>query len=512
MPRIQGYEQQYAASGNIPTRQANADDFGGPGLQQLGHGVQAAGQDLGYAHRQIQLAESQRQVTDVHVALQQLRSDYTIKALEAESKAEASDTGVGHRFLFGQSGEGDGGSLKWALDTYREGIQDPTAKAAFERGAADLITHFTLHFAQAQSRMAGTYAQQQAIKMINTAQGTVQTDPSQHEAVLRDTLAAVDDPSGIFYRPGMNAGLREQIKRGVTEQISSSTVRGMMRDSPQQAKHSLMIGEWDSKISGEQKIALLQAADTAIHAQTVSSAQADAEANRRRLEAVRVTEAGLVEKLAAHDQNPTQNKMLTPQDVLNSDLAKLDPQKALGLVNLIHSRSKEDPTHPQRTNPVVMNRLFKRIHLPDNDPNKIVDMEPIYKEYENIQLSFTDMQNLRKEVVEARSPEGSVFGREKAEFFKHIEPQITKPGPFGIYADPTTPEQFYMFSQDVDALIQQYRKEQKNPRVLFDPRSPEYVGRPEFLRKYQKTTLGKSETLESAQPKRTLDEIFGVKP
>ena len=490
MPRIQGYQQQYDASGGIPTRQAESSDFGGPGLEQVGHGIQAAGQDVGYAVRQLQFAESQRQVTDVHVALQQLRSDYTKKAMQAESNADASDTNVGNRFLFGDSGEGDEGSLKWALDTYRDGVEDPTAKAAFERGAADLTTHFTTYFAQAQARMAGVYAQQQAIKMVNAAQDTVQTDPSQYSSVLQETLAAVDDPRGIFYRPGIDAGNREQIKRGVTEQIASSTVYGMIRDSPQQAKHSLQIGEWDKVLSGEKKIALLSAADTAIHAQTVSSAQADAEANRRRLEAVRTTEAGLVEKLAAHDQNPTQMKMLTPQDVLDSDLAKLDPQKALGIINLIYSRSKEDPVHPQKTNPVVMNRLFQQIHLPDENPKKIDDMAPIYTAYQRGQLSFSDMQNLRKEVTDARTPEGSVFGREKAEFMKRIEPQITKPGPFGIYADPTTPEQFYRFGQDVEAMIQQYRKEQKNPRTLFDPRSQDYVGRPEFIKKYQNTTIG----------------------
>jgi hypothetical protein len=143
-----------------------------------------------------------------------------------------------------------------------------------------------------------------------------------------------------------------------------------------------------------------------------------------------------------------------------------------------------------RTNPVVERELFRRIHLPDGDPKKIIETEAIYKEYIKGNLDDAARDNLRKELIESRDPQGSVFGREKADFLKRMEPQILKPGPFGIYADPTTPEWMFKYKQDLETQIRLYRELGKDPRVLFNPRSSEYFGAPEIVNKYQNSSFG----------------------
>jgi hypothetical protein len=519
MPRIQGYQQQYAASGDIPARQAQERDFGGPGLIEAGRGVQSAGQDLGYAQRQLQLAESQRQVTDVHTALQQIRSDYTKKVLEAEAKADPSDTGFGDRFMMGQSGEGDEGSFKWALDTYREQISDPQARAAFDREASSLTTHFTVHLAQSQARMAGVHAKQQAITMVNAAQDTVQTDPSQYESVLQQTISAIDDPNGIFYRPGLDAGVRETIKRGTIEQLSSSAVRGMIRDSPQHAKHSLMSGEWDQAISGEQKVALLTAADHGIHAREVQAAQAETQLVKQQKRLANASQLTFVQQLAAHDADPLKHKMPDPVAVSQSPFAQIDPDGAQAFINVLHTRAKEGLDTPQRSNPVVMRKLFNRIHLPYGDPRKIVDPMPVHQDYINGNLSWDDMKHLEKEVFESLTPEGGKFGQDKKRFFDAIEKKIVQYDAFQVLTDPTAPERFLWFQQDVEQRIAQYKKEGNSPRMLFDRNSKDYMGTDTALASYRRDPLDvmrersgvPSLRQEAAPPasgkKRSLDEI-----
>jgi hypothetical protein len=488
MPQIRGYERQVSAEGGIPSRQSNPSDFGGTGLSELGNATQAMGQDLAYAQRNMEHASSQRAVTDVHTALSMIRGRYTELAAETETIAKPGDTEVGKKFLFGPSGEGDEGSLKGTLDSYREQIEDPVALQTFDRGAADLTEHFTVHWANVQTRMAAAHAKNSYLNMVEAAKNDVESHPETADLILRQTHFAINDPDGLYAR--IPSEKRDELFAASRRDIHEFMIRGMIRKDPVNTLAALQQGKWNSELDAEKKVVLESTAQTAIHANKVAADQALAEFDKQRLRLARASETGLLEKLMMHDQDPAKNKMVTPRDILDSELAHYAPEKALTLINVLHARSRERAENPQHTNPVVMHNLFKRIHLPDGNPKKLLDTDDVYKEYIRGNLKFEDMNHLRREIVEARSPDGSVFGREKAEFFKRVEPQITKPGPFGVYADPTTPEHFYRFTQDVDALITKYHKDGKDPRILFDPSSKEYVGRPEFVRKYQSTGFG----------------------
>lgn len=515
MAKIRPYESQVSAQAEMPVRQASPSDVGGTGLVNLGQATESLGQNVGVVGRIVQQNATRAAITDVHTMLAGTKAEYTKQAMEFEAKADPKDTNLWEQFYHGGNvDEPTEGSLKWMLDSYREKIDNGQALQTFDRGASDLLAQFGVHFAQVQSKMAGVHAKNQAVKMIDAAQTTVQSDPSQYTPVLDATMQAIDDPNSDYGRAGVEQ--KQAIKTMATQQIASSTVRGMIRDSPQHALHSLQTGEWDSQLKGADKITLIGAAETGIRAQEVEARRVEAERLRQQKALYDATDQQIGTKYALNHDNPGKKDFppVTATEIgrlMNAD--QLDGPTGRAWLNMIDESARRGQ-RAQHTNPVIEHQLFKRIHLPDGDPKKIIDTVPVYEAYAKGHLSDGSMKFLREEIVQSRSPEGSIFGREKADFLKGIEPQITKPGPFGIYQDPSTPEKFANFTRELNATIEKYRKAGKDPRVLFDESSPEYFGKIAKSSKYQSTGFGSTipQPVPSTAPRKSLDEIFGVKP
>jgi len=521
MAKIRPYESQVSPVAEIPVSDASEGMGPGKGAQELGQSLVNAGYSGAHAYQILQSQADAEAVTKVHVALAEMANRATQELAQKKATADPADQDFFGTVYRGGTPEGEppaDGSLHDQLNKLNDQITNPVAKQRFEAGAAALTSQVLNQATAFQGHLAGVYAKQQAISLTNNLQAMVQTDPGQHENALKVMEQVVNDPKGIFFRPGMDAGSRELIKRQMTEQIASSTVRGMIGDSPQHALHSLQAGEWDNQISGEQKIVLTSAAETGIRALEVEARRAEAERLRQKKAQYDTTDQQFGAQFALHQANPGNPafKPLTATDVgtaLNND--KIDGPTGRAWLNMIEENARRGPV-AVHTNETVERSLFKRIYLPDGDPNKIIDTKPIYDAYLRKQLSDTDMGRLRDELVKSRSPEGSQFGKEKAEFLKGIEPQITKPGPFGIYQDPTTPEKFANFQRDLEATIAQFRKDGKDPRTLFDPNSKDYFGTVAKSNKYQSSNFGSitspSQTVPGAPPRKSLEEIFGVKP
>ena len=520
MARIRPYERQVSAQGDLPTRNANPSDVGGAGLTNLGEGVQHLGQSLGQVERILNEQRTRQEVTDASVSLTELGTELVVEHDELAKRWKPGDPPLSETF---------GGIVKARLDKLQgaeNGEERFTTQAGldtFKTHAAQLVNHFTGLTLRTDAHLAGEAAKEQHRTLVDNMGNFLQTHPA-YFSLRRDEMASmIHNPDGVYGR--LTELQKADLIRAGSEQLAISAVQGFIRKTPNVAletlndpmlKQSEQYGWIAQYIPNEKMQPLIQRAETEVRALDVERARVEADVNRQRIIAARSAEATLVEKLALHMDDPKQ-PMLSARDVMESNLMELDPEKGKSLLTLIHAWSKEDPNRPVHTNPVVEHTLFRRIHLPDGDPKKIVDTDLIYQAYERGQLSFTDMDKLRKEVVEARTPEGSVFGREKSDFLKGMEPRITKPGPFGVYTDPTTPEQFANFKRDLEQTITEYRKAGKNPRVLFDRNSPDYFGNraPQYEAKgFGSMMPGPSfnQAPSPTAPRKSLDDIFGGKP
>ncbi len=129
--------------------------------------------------------------------------------------------------------------------------------------------------------------------------------------------------------------------------------------------------------------------------------------------------------------------------------------------------------------------LFKRMALPDDDPNHITDLGPIRAAYGDGKLSRADEEWLEKRFVEARSPEGDRLNKIRGQFSTAVAPTIDKSNPLLGKIDQDGKLQTYRFERFVDAKVEEYRKAGKSPYDLFDPNKPDYLGNDKTLAQFK---------------------------
>jgi hypothetical protein len=129
--------------------------------------------------------------------------------------------------------------------------------------------------------------------------------------------------------------------------------------------------------------------------------------------------------------------------------------------------------------------LFRRIHLPDGDPQKITDTQPIDQARIDGKLTRPDMDALRKEVTDVRTAEGERLSTRKSDFIKGFEHQIDKSNPLLGKIDESGGEQLYKFKSDIEDKIREYQQAKKDPFLLFKPGTPDYLGKPENIEQYK---------------------------
>jgi hypothetical protein len=205
----------------------------------------------------------------------------------------------------------------------------------------------------------------------------------------------------------------------------------------------------------------------------------EADSVRLNKEAERAEQEVMIQKLAAN--------RLTATDVLQSGLRPIGEGSKEHFLNVLRTRAKETTEAPIKTVPSVMLDLFTRIHAPAGSPGKITDEAELNNAYINKRLSFEDFNRLRKEVTDARTPEGEKLGKRRNDFVQGVAAQLDRSNPLMGKIDASGKQQVYEFGHYVDKRMDAYRKAGKDPYELFDPASPDYLGRPEVLTGFQKT-------------------------
>jgi len=135
--------------------------------------------------------------------------------------------------------------------------------------------------------------------------------------------------------------------------------------------------------------------------------------------------------------------------------------------------------------------LFRRMNLPDGDPDKLTDLAQIRTAYINGNLKRQDEEWLETRFKEARTPEGEKLTTTRHQFSEAVKATIDKSNPLMGHIDQGGKLQMYAFQHFVDGKVDEYRKAGKSPYDLFDPSKPDFLGKPEVLRPYQ-TTIDQS--------------------
>jgi hypothetical protein len=516
MPRIRGYQEQVSSQGDFPQRSAYGTDFGGAGMVNLGNAVQQLGSDAGQIQRFLLANKSRQEVTDAQTGLMRLQADSEQELLAKYKAWKPGDPSLAESYQ---------GIIKQRLDTFgytEDGTEKYVTQAgnnAFRTGAEHLSATVMKHASTLDADLAGKAAVIQYNETVAKQGNFLQAHPNFYELRKEEFGAIIDNPHGVYSTiPGVE---REKLRQEGTAALAIAAAQGHIRKAP----HVMLEKFRDPALAQDEQYGwiardipankfddLIRQANTEAHALETEQARLEAERKREAIELSRTKEAGLVEKLLMHQQDRSQ-PALTSADVLTAMDEGMDGEKGLTMWRLLEAQAKEDPYKPVHTNPAVENMLFKRIHLPDNDPKKIIELDDVIK-YKS-QLSWSSFNYLKQEIIENRSPEGSVFNKEKAEFYKAYEQQVLKPGPFGIYADPTNGGHWLRFKADTEEAIKQIRKEGGNPRDVFNPKSQHFRGSKEVLSQYTATGFGSTGAEPAAAPvppanRKPLGSILGI--
>lgn len=207
----------------------------------------------------------------------------------------------------------------------------------------------------------------------------------------------------------------------------------------------------------------------------------DQERQRKLYEQQRKDRSDQAEDLVIRDLfGPTPK--ITAQQIVNSNV--LDRQAKERLVGIATRANKPDPL-AEVSHRTTMD-LMDRMRMPDGNPRRISDLNPITDAYINGKLNRADFEFASKQFRESRTPDGQRLTAAKTELLKAVAPSIDKSNPLMGKLDQDGKLNLYRYEWDLDQKISEYRKLGKDPHELFNPSNPDFMGSPAALKNYLK--------------------------
>jgi hypothetical protein len=411
-----------------------------------------------------------REVSHGAAAYAGLNDQLTQKWNDAVKNADPNDPEVAQRFRenvlepelekFGQSFFTEG-AQKWA-ETRVQSLRNHM----YEKTSADMGT------LAAQSVTQNVHATRNALS------NTAMTDPSSVPHLLEGiegTVGAMVDSS-----PNLKGVAAAKARGELTEHMREEIVKaGAIGAIQKSGNPERTAEEWGAKypqyISGSDLKALSANARQQLRAARTDAAYADHLAKVEAQDRSNQVEDGYLKKLYSGD--PKVQSEVSTKAIVNDP--NMTPATKERMINVVEREMKPE------TAAATSNGNYIGI-LGDIRSGKINDVDPIYKARQDGKLNRADFNQAIKDFNDFRSPEGQRVGRAEEEFLAAVKPLIDKSNPMMGKVDQDGPLNVYRLRQDIRAKIEQYRKEGKDWSVLFNPASPEFLGKPEAMSAYQK--------------------------
>ncbi|MDP3939804.1 MAG: hypothetical protein Q8R92_16930 [Deltaproteobacteria bacterium] len=446
MPRVREYTQQIGAQGAIQGRRAApGDSFAlGPELGRAIGGVSDLLQDT--AERQ--------EVSDIQAKLAKARAEWTVHLVE---RAQA--TSPGDATFAGKFNE----DFNTYLQQLEGQAQTRAGQNAFRKGAAGLAAHFVEKAGVYQAQSMGAKASQDYLVSLDARRAELLSDPTQFQALLVAAIGDLNDPAGVYAK--MPVADREKLTIQTQQELAMSAVRGLIQNgAPELARRQLDGGQWDQYLDADKKAELIDKAAVGIRGKDVEARRIVAELKAAEKEKQDAVASQFVARMFNPDGNP-----LRVNDVLKSGLPA---ERQEHFLRLMETRAKEQLDKPIKTVPSVMTGAFEAIR--SGKITTISQIEDLYGK--KGQVSFEDMNRLRKEFTDARTDAGSKLVERRKIILDGFKPQIDKSNPLMGKLDPTGAAKFAEFQVFARDQEEKMRQAGDDPHDLYRPKSPAFIG------------------------------------
>lgn len=216
MPEIKVYDDSVLPQGQLQVR-ATPNDFGA----QVGEASQVLGGETQRLADVIYQNQVTNDVTNAHVVMAQERARWQKELQDRANQAQPGDDTFAPKLME---------DLGQRLNDLGAQFQTRQARQVFTRMAADMTSMFGQEAIGIQGRLAGEAAKNQFTQLSSSLGSVAAQDHTQWESLVKQGVAAIDDPNGRFAR--VPEPTREAFKQSITEQIKYDAARGFARRYP----------------------------------------------------------------------------------------------------------------------------------------------------------------------------------------------------------------------------------------------------------------------------------------
>lgn len=478
MPKIREYDLQTQGSAPVAGKRIEGSSIDvGRGLMAAGQGMQELGQGMA-------IRDEQADISLVNAEIAKRQAEQSNKWQETLKSADPNDREVGSKFIE-------------QFDESFADLGDKVSTSAGRRHLGDMTARLRAHMSetvmQGQAELAGFAAKENIKSTISNFSSSLLNDPSSFNQSLELFHQGVDAQVASGAIPAYAA---EAIKRDGAGALAKSTIRGWTSLDPEGAKKQLSEGRWDQYLDGDQKHQMIGEADQTMRAREMEKEHLQRMQEKARAERQRVTQNQFITKMV--------DGALSPRDIIESNLEPFGSGSKEQFLGLLKSSSK----NKLETDGATFQSLFERIHLPEGDPNKIVDENQL-NEYVGKGLDFTALNQLRSEVQGKNTSQGGIESDLKRQLMDVAKGQLTKSNALTGIRDPQGDEQLLKFNTFFLTEYEAQRKQGKTAIQLLDPSSPDYLGKQlaRFSRSQEQIMRDMAKNVRGPQPSQTPEPL-----
>jgi len=475
MPRIKEYTNQVGGAQDLPlaqvTRQAYASDFNGAGVgaSMLGNAIERGANDLTQAYRLQEEAKARQEVTDAAVELSRFNASAAHELQQAKNSGAMDDDSYTEQYM---------ARISTNLDSVGQKYQTAQGRQAWERGSAATQAHYLVQAGEMQSQMAGVKAVAQYKDFVASSSNAVMMNPFDFERIEQSAADVINDPRGVFSK--IPAEKRDELALMAKQQLAQSAAQGVIRLDPTLGMELLTKGKYASYLSPDTTHALMTEARVGMAGQEAEARRQEAEAERQRKKEVMATQDQFVGLLASDS--------LTVPMILDSKLDPVGDGSKEHFINVLNAKNKVSQDAPIKRDPGTFIDVLQGIRDGKITNEQEIEQKFMDSAHLGVGITWEDTKQLRQELKDLRTPEGEKLGAQVKAFSEAVAPQIDKSNPVMGKIDFRGKAKLYEFNTMVMDKVNEYKQQGKDPRVLMDPKSPEFLGSPETINQY-KTTM-----------------------
>lgn len=456
MPKIKTYTADLGGVPSASGRRASAADFGG----EMG----AALQGLGREGQQV--AEQMLRQTESDDAREMMVGIARANAKFATAQQEAIQTGAELGPLREKFGED--------LADVRSNARTAHGSKTFDYHEVQTLQAFDMRSLQINAQRAGAKAKLQAEDFASSLGQQVFNDP----ASLGYAQSRVDDFVANL-PPGLSPEQQAEIGQELKFRLASDAVRGAVTINPEQTLKDLKAGKWALK-PGQ----LPQEIDRAESQIRAVQAQREQAVRFAHWERTRVSD----EKANVYLRDIFSNKFNA--EVVNSDMS-LTKDDAQGLITLNQRWWDTLDGAGRKSDPSVVNDFILRIYASEEDPNKVRNITPLLNAVRAGNVAVRDFRWLNAAIAEQRDPNNSSIGAQFGQMQRTLtDAFLNDPAYKHAQGRIKAADIMNRWTFAVRASMDERREANKSLHTLFDPASPDYVGTPNFIKRFEREAKG----------------------